>query len=393
MRLTVSPRLYLTISNLPIVDCVGAIGAWRGRDDHRIAIMNPAVAVSTSPFPSGAAALAPVLIVGGSGVVGAQGAQALRRLHPDLPLAIAGRDLARAEAVAARVGGAVATRVDLQRADLGLPADARFSAVVVFVKDETLNTLKYALRHGLPYVSTSSGSFEIAPEVSWHLRYPGRAPVLLASHWLAGAATLPALHFAAALRRVDRIGLFALLDEQDMGGPAAAADYERLTRAAAAQILERGRWRWVRGEDAAGVGVSVDGTPMAAQAYSPMDVVSLAAATDAHSIRLDLTLGESASRRRGEAFSTEIAIELEGEDHAGRAVATRHELVHPQGQAPLTALGIALGVERLLGLDGAPAPAPGLYTPDLLIDPAYFLRRLRESGARVEQKRAERSER
>ncbi|UZW60892.1 NAD(P)-dependent oxidoreductase [Lysobacter enzymogenes] len=349
--------------------------------------MNIATVSSATPAPSAAvsdaAALAPVLIVGGSGVVGAQGAQALRRLYPQLPLAIAGRDRARAEAVAAQVGGASALAVDLQREDLGLPADARFSAVVVFVKDDTLNTLKYALHRRLPYVSTSSGSFEIAPEVSLHLRHPGRSPMLLASHWLAGAATLPALHFAAALRRVERIGLFALLDEHDMGGPAAAADYERLTSAAAAQILERGRWRWVRGEQAAGAGVSVDGTPMPAQAYSPMDVVSLAAATGAHSIRLDLALGETASRRRGEAFSTEIAIELEGEDADGRRVRTRHELVHPQGQAPLTALGIALGVERLLGLDGAEAPAPGLYTPDLLIEPGYFLRRLQEAGLRV----------
>lgn len=350
--------------------------------------MNALASSAQSSSPA-AAALAPVLIVGGSGVVGAQGAQALRRLHPGLKLAIGGRDRARAEAVAAQLGDAEAVVVDLRRADLGLPVEARFSAVVVFLKDESLNTLKYALQRGLPYVSTSSGSFEIAPEVSFHLRHPGRSLMLLASHWLAGAATLPALHFASALRRVDRIGIFALLDEEDMGGPAAAADYERLTTAAAAQILVDGQWRWVRGEDAASVGTSVDGTPVAASAYSPMDVVSLAAATDAHSIRLDMALGESASRRRGEAFSTEIALELEGEDHAGRVVRQRHELVHPQGQAPLTALGIALGVERLLGLDGAAAPAPGLYTPDLLIDPAYFLRRMQESGTRVSSRDAQ----
>ncbi|WP_046658677.1 hypothetical protein [Lysobacter capsici] len=328
-------------------------------------------------------ALKPVLIIGGSGVVGAQGAQALRRLHPELPIAIAGRDLARAEAVAAALGNAHALRVDLQRADLGLPEDAQFSAVVLFVKDDTLNSLKYAQRHRLPYVSTSSGSFEIAPEVARHLRAPDATPILLASHWLAGAATLPTLHFAEEFSRVDRIEIGALLDEQDMGGPAAAADYERLVDAAAAQILENGRWRWVRGDEAARSFLSVDGTRVAASAYSPLDVVSLAAATDAHSIRLDMALGESASRRRGEAFSTEIVIELEGELHDGRIARRRHELTHPQGQAPITALGIALGVERLLGLAGGEAVAPGLYTPDGLIDPAYHLQRLREFGVQV----------
>ncbi|MGO1070935.1 hypothetical protein [Lysobacter sp. CA199] len=330
--------------------------------------------------------LKPVLIIGGSGVVGAQGAHALRRLHPDLPIAIAGRDLARAEAVAAQVGNAQGVRVDLQRADLGLGEDTRFSAVVLFVKDDTLNSLKYAQRHGLPYISTSSGSFEIAPEVARHLRHPAAAPILLASHWLAGAATLPVLHFAQDFRRLDTIRIAALLDEQDMGGPAAAADYERLTSAAAAQILEHGRWRWVRDAAAASRFLSVDGTQVEAAAYSPMDVVTLAAATDAHSIRLDLALGETASRRRGEAFSTEIVIELEGERRDGAWVRSRHELVHPQGQAPITALGIALGIERLLGLAGGAAVAPGLYTPDGLIDPAYHLQRLAEFGVRIERK-------
>jgi hypothetical protein len=54
--------------------------------------------------------------------------------------------------------------------------------------------------------------------------------------------------------------------------------------------------------------------------------------------------------------------------------------VHPEGQRPLTALGIALGVERLLGLRGAPV-APGIYTPEALLDPAYVVERLTEVGA------------
>jgi hypothetical protein len=58
--------------------------------------------------------------------------------------------------------------------------------------------------------------------------------------------------------------------------------------------------------------------------------------------------------------------------------------VHPAGQAPLTALGVALGLERLLGLDGDEPVAPGLYLPEVLIDPAYFVRRMTESGAHVE---------
>jgi short subunit dehydrogenase-like uncharacterized protein len=103
----------------------------------------------------------PVLIIGGSGVVGSLMARTLRRLHPPLPIAIGGRDSARAEAVAAAVGNAHAVAIDLDRPDLGLSEDATYAAVVLFVKDDTLNSLRYALAKGIPHIGISSGTFEI----------------------------------------------------------------------------------------------------------------------------------------------------------------------------------------------------------------------------------------
>jgi hypothetical protein len=132
--------------------------------------------------------MSPVLIIGGSGVVGSETARTLRRLDPDLPIAIGGRDLAKAKAVAAEIGNAVATAVNLARPDLGQSSEASYSAVVVFVKDDTLNSLRYALAKGLPYLSVSSGTFEIGPEVALFIHNPDRSPVVLASQWLAGAA-------------------------------------------------------------------------------------------------------------------------------------------------------------------------------------------------------------
>lgn len=75
----------------------------------------------------------PVLIIGGSGVVGSATARTLRRLHPELPIALGGRDLAKAEGVAATIEGATAVAIDLNRPDLGLPAEpptvrSRFSS-------------------------------------------------------------------------------------------------------------------------------------------------------------------------------------------------------------------------------------------------------------------------
>jgi len=327
---------------------------------------------------------APVLIIGGSGVVGSRTAHLLRRIHPGLPIAIGGRDLAKAEAVAAGVGGAIATRIDLDRPGLGQPEGAEYSAVVPLVKDETLHAMRYAQSLGVPHVSVSSGTFEIGPEVAAYIHAPERSAILMASQWLAGAATMPALLFAREFQSVQAIRIGLLLDNLDMGGPAAYADYERITRSApAALAVSEGRFVWLTGEEGGARYQSVDGVEMEAQAYSPLDIVSLAAATGAAAIRVDLALGVTAARRRGEHFSTEIVIELDGTREDGERATSRHELVHPQGQAPLTALGIVLGVERLLGLaGGGPVPA-GLYLPEVLIDPAYFVARLREFGAEI----------
>ncbi|QCI67465.1 NAD(P)-dependent oxidoreductase [Phreatobacter stygius] len=323
-----------------------------------------------------------VLIIGGSGLVGAQAAKTLRQLHPDLPITIGGRDLGKAEAVAKAVGLADAVAIDLGRPDLGQADGKAYGAVVMFLKDGGLNSLKFAQARGLPYLSISSGVFEVGPEMALYIHKPKSAPILMDSNWLAGAATFPVLHFAKEFRSIEAIEIAAVLDEQDMGGPAAHADFERLTTAAPhALILKQGQWLWSQGEDAARKFRTVDGMELQGQAYSPLDVLSLAGATDARSIRFDLVLGETASRRRGEPFSSEIVIEISGEKRDGTRGRERHEIVHPAGQAPLTALGVALGVERLLGLAGGAPVEPGLYLPEVLIEPDYFLRRLTEFGA------------
>ncbi len=326
----------------------------------------------------------PVLIIGGSGLVGSQAAKMLRRLQPDLPITLGGRNLARADAVAKEVGGADTVRIDLEQPGLGLPDGKAFSAIAMFLKDDTLNSLRYAQARGLPYLSISTALFEVAPEVALYIHKPHGAPILMASHWLAGAATLSALHFAREFRSIDSVEIAAVLDEEDLGGPAAYADFERMTKVVTSTLLlQDGKWRWVNGEDAQRTLRGVDGSELQVQAYAPLDLMSLAGATGARSLRFDVSVGQSSGRRRGEHFSTELIIEITGQRHDGTTGRVRHELVHPAGQAPVTAMSVAVGLERLLGLAGGPPVAPGLYLPDVLIDPAYMVRRLEEIGTRI----------
>lgn len=108
----------------------------------------------------------PVLIIGGSGFVGALAARTLRKLHPTLPIAIGGRNFDKAETVAREIGNAEAVIVDLERKDLGIPANKSFSAIAMFVYDNTLNALHYAQTKAVPYLSVSTGIQEIGPEIA-----------------------------------------------------------------------------------------------------------------------------------------------------------------------------------------------------------------------------------
>lgn len=330
--------------------------------------------------------LEPVLVVGGSGVVGSRAVQALRRLQPDLPITIAARDLGRAGALAAEIGGADTTAIDLDRPDLGLPAGARFSAVVVLLKDDSLNTMKYAQGAGVPYVSFSDFVFDIGPEVGLYIRRPTSAPILLLGHFLGGTITLATLHFASELRRVDAIEIGAVFDEEDVGGPAAKGDMERVANGVPRPLLLKdGKWLWAGDADARRTFRGVDGTEWQGQAYSLLDVVSLAAATDARSIRLDFALRPAARRPPGEGLSHEVIVELEGERHDGTRGRVRHALVARDVHSGPSGWGAALAVERLLGLAGGPPAPPGLHHPEGLLDPAYVVQRLTELGMRVER--------
>lgn len=323
----------------------------------------------------------PVLILGGSGQAGAGAAAVLRRWHPTLPLTIAGRDIDRARRTADDLGAATAVTIDLRRRDLGLPADHGYSAVIAALWDDRLHGLRYAQDRGLPYLSISSSLVDIAPEVVAGAQQPGAAPILVASHFFAGIAALATLHWAREFHRIDTIRVGALLDELDVGGPAGIADLERWSTATSAGLVRRdGVFTWLAGPDAQVEVPSADGTVLPGQSIAILDVPSIALATGAPNVRFDFAVGESAGRRRGEPASVELRIDLDGTGPAGAPLSTSRYLVHPAGQRPLTAVGIALGVERLLGLRGEPVP-PGVHTPEALVDPAYAVERSADVGA------------
>jgi len=323
----------------------------------------------------------PVLLLGGTGAIGRQTARAIRATYPHLPLLIGGRNLSRAQSAATTMGCAEGVEIDTTCADLGL-GDRKVSAVVVLYKDHSLAALRFAQSRGVPHLSISSGVFEIAQEIASFMNAPGASAVVLGYEWLVGATTVPALHLSKSFSQVHEIRIGALVDEQDAGGPAVAADFEYLHHLLSAALTRRdGDYIWREGNDAKATFQALDGTKIEATGFSSIDVAGLATATGAHSVQFDLGMGVSSSRRAGGPFSTEIIIDISGLDQSGQILRTRSAVVHPGGTAPLTGMGIALLLERLIGLDGKPPVAPGLYFPYQILDANHYLTRLaKEEG-------------
>lgn len=320
-----------------------------------------------------------IALIGGGGTVGRWAARFLRQAHPTVPLLIGGRDPARTKQAVAGLDFATPIVLDLAAEDLGFGAH-RVSAVATLFTDDTGAILHWAQQRGAGHVSISPGLTKLGPEVAGFVHAPAASPVVLGTEWLVGATSVPTLLFSRAFGRLNAIHIGALLDEEDDFGPAARADLDRQVKSGTTALVRcDGAWRWLAGEEVTSRIRAIDGTVLPASAFTPNDVLALATVTGASNIRFDLALGTSSTRRAGGQMSTEILIDLVGEDHAGRPLRTRHAIVHPEGQMPLTGLGVALVLERLSGLVGDPVGA-GLYFPSQLIDHATYLERLTNAG-------------
>lgn len=304
----------------------------------------------------------------------------LRGRHPDLPVLVGGRNLQTAAEAARKIGAAEAVTIDLSRSQMGWSDEVKASAVVMLAPDDGLYGVQYAQKLRIPYLSIGNGLVEVGPELALFAHHAKASPIVLAAHWMAGASVFLALQSAKGFESIRSIKLGAVLDEKDPAGPAALEDMERLGKVAPALVFAGGRRTWLSDDEAKGRVTAIDGRVLDAEAFSPFDIISLHAATGAQEVRFDLATGESSSRRRGAEPAAEIMVEIEGEA-AGRAKRARATLEFKHGAASLTGLSVVLLLSAILGLNNNPPVEPGLYLPELLSDPEWFLDELERAGA------------
>jgi hypothetical protein len=321
-----------------------------------------------------------VVIAGGYGLVGGTVARHLRAAGHQLDLVLAGRNPEQGEALAVELGARTA-RLDVADPAGSLAELGPIDLVIATLQDPGDNLLTATLRSGAAHIGIVRAADSMASSAIAAVNL-ARRPALLLGHWQAGVLTLAALAAAKAFARVDRIELAALYDYADPIGPMTAADSGGFV--GRALVREHGAWanleagvssrRVERGELPA-----FDALPMGV-----LDTPGLASITAAADVRFDLGTGTSIGTAAGGVASHDLYIDITGTTAAGETVTRRTLMSDPKGQAHLTGLGVLIGAERLLGLDGAAPPAAGLRLPETTIDPDWALERLRAFGVRIE---------
>lgn len=324
-------------------------------------------------------ALNPLHLVGGYGATGQQLARLLRLHLPELPLVIAGRDLNKAQALAAEVG-AKAQVLDLKAIDLQF-GDETTSGLVILAKDEGLHAMCWAQDRGVPYLSLSSAAFELGIDLVHALARTNDAPVVIAGQWFAGAVTMAVLDLCEWFDHVDSVVAGITVDRNAAaGGAASVADFERVARSSKATLARiGGAYLWQQEAESLKSYQGVNGLLIRGKGSVSIDVATIGARTTARDIHVLETWGDSSHYLETGIPADEVAIEVVGMTEQRSAVA-RRTMILPHAPASMTAVSLLATLERMFGSQGI---GHGVWTPDQLQPAGAFMRRIQELGVRV----------
>ncbi|WP_344975522.1 saccharopine dehydrogenase family protein [Salinactinospora qingdaonensis] len=336
----------------------------------------------------------PVLLVGGYGTVGSALARAAAA---HWPLLLAGRSPQRAHDLAAE------TSAEVRAWDLSdpTPFSATARAVVTLVNDPHDRVLTAALRGGVAYVDITRWTSRLQRALTLTTLAAPTAPVLLSSGWMGGVVPLVAAALAHELGGLDSVEVAIRYDLADRAGADSVEFMDRL--GIEFEVLEQGRRHLVaplsstRTIDIGGHATKVTRIDTPEQFTLPL---TLGASTATTRIGFSSTASTSAlvglgrvgffryargprwqglRRRLLHAPGTGGRAQLRV-DATGPAGQRRATVTDPAGQAHMTAVGALLGLRRVLGADGAPAPAAGVVFPEHTPQPAQVGAALEAGG-------------
>lgn len=338
-----------------------------------------------------------VLLVGGYGLVGSEVARLLRRRHPSMRLLLGGRSPERGQGFAGELGHAHAVRVDAAAVDplREVLGRSRPDLVVTVVNDPGDRVLLSAVREAVGVVDITRWTARLHRAVVALVDEKLAAPVVLASGWMGGLASIVAADLHQRIGGADRVFLDILYGMADRSGPDSIAYMDRL--AIPFEAMRDGAEVLVRPLTDGRVARFAGGTSATTWRLDTPEVSTLPASLGAGTVETRIAFDSTAAtlalvamqrtgilsllqhprltrlRRAllhasGPGATALFSVEVQRQREARRTFVR-----DVQGQAHLTAVGALLSIERALGLGGSAPLAARVHFPEHFDDCAAAL--------------------
>ncbi len=322
-----------------------------------------------------------ILIVGGYGQVGSNIARLIRKADSNAELILAGRNPINGERLAKELANAGTAYVNLEEG-INIRQFGKVDLIISALDDHSNALRETAITNGIACISVSELADQIAPTAFLSLHKTIAAPVIFAGHWQGGLLTLVVKHLAARFSSINKIETAGLYDPKDPVGPLVTEEVKGFV--GKALIRQDAKWLFKESKDNTRLIKLYNLTSAVGYPMSTLDVPSIAAFTGAENIRFDFIVGESIGSSNGFDASHDLYIEIEGTLLSGEKKKLRTIVSGPRGNSHLTAVGIYLITESILGLRGQPAhKAGGLFLPETIVVSDNIISRLSEFGINI----------
>ncbi|MCY0979321.1 saccharopine dehydrogenase NADP-binding domain-containing protein [Chryseobacterium wangxinyae] len=319
-----------------------------------------------------------ILIIGGYGQVGSNIARLIRKNDSYVEIILAGRSPKNGELLVKELTNAKTAYINLEEG-FDLNKFQKIDLIISALSDHTNILRETAISNRIACITVSEVADQISTTAFLALHKTITAPIVFAGHWQAGLLTLVVKHLAAKFSNITSIETAGLYDEKDPVGPLVKNEVTGFV--GRALIRQDRNWLHVDAKTNTRVidlynGESAIGHPM-----GTLDVPSIAAFTDAANIRFDFVIGNSIGSTKGIGASHDLYIEIEGTLVSGEKKNLRTIVSGPKGNSHLTAVGIYLITEKILGFNGRSVQKTGgLYLPETIISEENIIKRLAEFG-------------
>jgi hypothetical protein len=319
-----------------------------------------------------------ILIVGGYGLVGSNIARLIRKKYHAIEIVLAGRNPHNGEVLAKELNHAETAYLNLDEGfDLSLYG--KVDLIITAMEDHYNILREAAIQNGIASITVSEVADQISPTAFLGLHKTISAPVVFAGHWQAGILTLVTKQVARKFSHITSIETAGLYDERDPIGPLVASQVTGFI--GQALLRQDGKWLFVDAKENPREIHLYNRTSVTGNPIGTLDVPSIAAFTSAANIRFDFAIGKSIGSDKGLEASHDLYIDMEGVLLSGKATKLRTIVSGPKGNSHLTAVGVFLITEAILGLDDQSAlQNGGLHLPETIITTDNIISRLREFG-------------